>query len=71
MKTVGYAELFDYFDGKLSKENAVAKIKQHSRNYAKKQLTWFRKTTSIKWFLNDETDAIISYIETQIKNYNT
>jgi tRNA dimethylallyltransferase len=71
MKTVGYAELFDYFDGKLSKENAVAKIKQHSRNYAKKQLTWFRKTTRIKWFLNDETDAIISYIETQIKNYNT
>ncbi|MBK8112783.1 MAG: tRNA (adenosine(37)-N6)-dimethylallyltransferase MiaA [Saprospiraceae bacterium] len=43
LDTVGYRELFDYFDGLLSLEEAVDKIKQHSRNYAKRQMTWFRK----------------------------
>jgi tRNA dimethylallyltransferase len=49
LQTVGYAELFDYFGGKLSLEEAVNKIKQHTRNYAKRQLTWFRKEESITW----------------------
>jgi tRNA dimethylallyltransferase len=49
LQTVGYAELFDYFDGKLSLEEAVDKIKQHTRNYAKRQLTWFRKEVGITW----------------------
>ncbi|MBK7010514.1 MAG: hypothetical protein IPH36_18735 [Saprospiraceae bacterium] len=40
---MGYRELFDYFDGLLSPNEAVDKIKQHSRNYAKRQMTWFRK----------------------------
>lgn len=43
LDTVGYTELFDYLDGLLSLEQAVDKIKQHTRNYAKRQLTWFRK----------------------------
>lgn len=43
LDTVGYRELFDYFDGLLSLDEAVDKIKQHSRNYAKRQMTWFRK----------------------------
>lgn len=43
LKTVGYEELFDYFDGKTSREDAISKIKQHSRNFAKRQSTWFRK----------------------------
>lgn len=42
LQTVGYRELFDHLDGKLDLETAVAKIKQHTRNYAKRQLTWFR-----------------------------
>ena len=43
LDTVGYRELFDHFDGLFSLDEAVDKIKQHSRNYAKRQMTWFRK----------------------------
>ena len=43
LQTVGYKELFDYFDGILTREEAVEKIKQHTRNYAKRQITWFKK----------------------------
>lgn len=43
LQTVGYKELFDYFDGVCSKEEAVEKIKQHTRNYAKRQVTWFKR----------------------------
>ena len=43
LQTVGYSELFDYFDNKMSLEEAIDKIKQHTRNYAKRQVTWFKK----------------------------
>jgi tRNA dimethylallyltransferase len=43
LQTVGYKELFDYFDGLSTKEEAIDKIKQHTRNYAKRQITWFRR----------------------------
>ena len=43
LQTVGYKELFDFFEGKYSREEAIEKIKQHTRNYAKRQLTWFSK----------------------------
>jgi tRNA dimethylallyltransferase len=49
LQTVGYQELFDHFDANLSLDEAVDKIKQHTRNYAKRQLTWFRKDESIEW----------------------
>lgn len=49
LNTVGYAELFAYFEGSCSRETAIDKIKQHSRNYAKRQLTWFRKDHSFVW----------------------
>jgi tRNA dimethylallyltransferase len=49
LQTVGYTELFDHLDGKLSLEQAVEAIKQHTRNYAKRQMTWFRKDPSIRW----------------------
>ena len=49
LQTVGYKELFDYFDGFISHEKAVELIKQHTRNYAKKQLTWLRKEKGIQW----------------------
>jgi tRNA dimethylallyltransferase len=45
LKTVGYSELFDYLDEKTSLEEAVNKIKQHTRNYAKRQITWFKNKT--------------------------
>lgn len=52
LKTVGYQELFPYFEGEVSYEFAIDKIKQHSRNYAKRQLTWFRKVEEAIWIEN-------------------
>ncbi|MFN4976463.1 MAG: tRNA (adenosine(37)-N6)-dimethylallyltransferase [Bacteroidota bacterium] len=43
LQTVGYKEFFDYFDGKYTREEAIEKIKQHTRNYAKRQVTWFKR----------------------------
>jgi tRNA dimethylallyltransferase len=43
LQTVGYKELFDFFEGKYSREEAIEKIKQHTRNYAKRQITWFSR----------------------------
>lgn len=58
LQTVGYSELFDYMDGKYSLEEAIDKIKQHSRNYAKRQLTWFRKDKEFHWLEADDTQVI-------------
>lgn len=55
LQTVGYAELFDYMDGKYTLAEAVDKIKQHTRNYAKRQLTWFRKDKEYVWYRADDT----------------
>jgi tRNA dimethylallyltransferase len=63
LNTVGYKEFFDYFDGLCSYDVAIDKIKQHSRNYAKKQLSWFNRDASIQWFQPNEEEAIIAYIE--------
>jgi len=49
LNTVGYSELFDMFEGKCSMAEAIDKIKQHTRNYAKRQLTWLRKDHDIHW----------------------
>jgi tRNA dimethylallyltransferase len=49
LQTVGYQEVFDSIDGKLSQQLAIEKIKQNTRNYAKRQMTWFKKDTSIQW----------------------
>ncbi len=59
LNTVSYKELFDYFDGKYSLEEAVEKIKQHSRNYARKQLSWFRKDKDIHWINLPGKDLIV------------
>lgn len=55
LQTVGYTELFEYLAGSCSLDYAVDKIKQHTRNYAKRQLTWFKKDTSIHWMQNTNT----------------
>jgi tRNA dimethylallyltransferase len=49
LNTVGYSELFDHFDGKSNLETAIGLIKQHTRNFAKRQLTWFRKDAGVHW----------------------
>ena len=63
LQTVGYRELFEYFDGKISKEEAISEIKKNTRRFAKRQNTWFKKNESINWF-NYKTDVseIIHFI---------
>lgn len=63
MQGLGYKEVVQYFDGELSREEMIEKIKQESRRYAKRQLTWFRKNKDIIW-LNGEDD--VSYNVSQI-----
>jgi tRNA dimethylallyltransferase len=50
LQTVGYAELFDYLDGKISLEKAIEKIMTNTRQYAKRQITWFKKDKGMRWF---------------------
>jgi tRNA dimethylallyltransferase len=49
LNTVGYKEMFDYFDGLYSLDEAVSKIQQHTRNFAKRQLTWWKRQSDIEW----------------------
>ena len=49
LRTVGYQELFDCFDGKITREEAVEQIKRNTRNYAKRQMTWWRRDSDIEW----------------------
>ena len=49
LKTVGYSDLFEYFDGKHNKEEAIIKIKQNTRRYAKRQISWFKNKKAIKY----------------------
>jgi tRNA dimethylallyltransferase len=50
LKTVGYREFFDFFDGKITLEEAVELVKRNSRRYAKRQLSWFGRYDSVNWF---------------------
>ena len=58
LQTVGYTELFEYMDGKCTLQEAIEKIKQHTRNYAKRQMTWFTQDKEIKWFSADDRDVV-------------
>lgn len=64
LKTVGYRELYDYTDGLYDLETAVDKIKQHTRNYAKRQLTWFKNRDKFEEFGPEKTEDIIKFIDT-------
>ena len=66
LNTVGYKEIFKYIDGSWTLETAVEKIKQNTRIYSRKQMTWFRRDESIHWFHPDETEAIKKLIEKEI-----
>jgi tRNA dimethylallyltransferase len=59
LQTVGYKELFEYLEGKHDLEKAVDLIKQHTRNFAKRQLTWFRKEAPEHWFEPGQSEEIL------------
>lgn len=63
LQTVGYSEIFDYFDGKISLEKAVELIKKNTRQYAKRQMTWFKKDKEIKWFNSSCLQKIKAYLD--------
>ena len=63
LNTVGYKEMFEYFDGKTTLEEAITKIQGNTRRYCRKQLTWFKKDAEIKWFQPENIEEIINYIE--------
>lgn len=75
LQTVGYRELFDYFDKKTSLDFAIEQIKMNTRRFAKRQITWFKRTENVNWFeyLADRNKIInsvnntINNIETQIE----
>ncbi|WP_370862013.1 tRNA (adenosine(37)-N6)-dimethylallyltransferase MiaA [Parabacteroides faecis] len=69
LNTVGYKELFKYFDGEWSLDLAVEKIKRNSRVYARKQMTWFKRDEEIEWFHPEQETEIINFIETQVKRF--
>lgn len=68
LQTVGYKELFAYFDGEWDLETAVSEIKKNTRRYAKRQMTWFRRDPETVFFNPSDEDEIMNYLEEQIKD---
>lgn len=63
LNTVGYKELFAYFDGNIPREEAIRQIQSNTRRYMRKQLTWFKKDTEITWFDPNDTEKITNFID--------
>lgn len=66
LNTVGYKELFAYFDGQCTLEEAVEQIKIHTRQYAKRQMTWLRKDTSYQWIMPEDFDNTVSALQQEM-----
>ncbi len=73
LKAIGYKEMLEYLDKNISLNDAIELIKKNSRKYAKRQITWFNKTDNVKWFNKMDFNAIKSYLDEKIlefeKNY--
>lgn len=67
LNTVGYKELFKYLDGEWTLDFAVEKIKQNSRIYSRKQMTWFKRDKDIRWFHPEQETEILSYLRSQVQ----
>lgn len=63
LQTVGYQEIFGFMEGKYSREEALRLLKRNSRNYAKRQLTWFRRDMEITWFEAGDDERILEFVE--------
>lgn len=68
LNTIGYKELFKYFDGLIPLDEAVRQIQSDSREYARKQLTWFKKDEDMTWFHPNQFNDIIAYIDSKLDN---
>jgi len=66
LQTVGYSEIFEYLDAKISLEEAIELIKKNTRQYAKRQLTWFKKDKEIKWFVPSDLEEIKNYLQSVV-----
>lgn len=66
LNTVGYKELFNYFNGEWTLDFAIEKIKQNSRIYSRKQMTWFKRDSEITWFHPEQKDEIIEFINKKL-----
>ncbi|TZF82768.1 tRNA (adenosine(37)-N6)-dimethylallyltransferase MiaA [Pedobacter sp. BS3] len=66
LQTVGYTELFRFLNNEISLDTAISQIKQNTRRYAKRQLTWFKRDPSYHWFAPGETEHIITFIESRL-----
>lgn len=66
LNTVGYKELFDFFDGNITQERAIELIKRNSRHYAKRQISWFGRDKDIVWFHPENKEKIIQFIKSNI-----
>lgn len=67
LNTVGYKEMFAYFDGTYDLPTAVEKIKRNTRVYARKQMTWFRRDDTIVWFTPDDRLKLFAYVEKRLR----
>ncbi|MCD8186140.1 MAG: tRNA (adenosine(37)-N6)-dimethylallyltransferase MiaA [Rikenellaceae bacterium] len=67
LQTVGFREFFEYFDGSISRNEAIERIKRNSRRYAKRQMTWFGRDPQVSWFTKDEIGKVLEYIESLMK----
>lgn len=67
LNTVGYKELFSYFDGAIPREEAVRQIQSNTRRYARKQLTWYKRDGDMRWFEPSNIEEIIKYIDQRIE----
>lgn len=65
LKTVGYREFFDFFEGLCSREEAIEKIKQNTRKYAKKQITWLKRTDDYTWFSPKDFNEIVAFLQSK------
>lgn len=68
LNTVGYKELYAHFDGKISLQEAIELIKKNTRNYAKRQLTWFNRDKEITWFHPKDEENIFQTIDFRLKD---
>lgn len=66
LNTVGFKEMFEYLDGLTTLDQAIYKIQSNTRRYCRKQLTWFKRDESIKWFNPDNYKEIINYIDNKL-----